>query len=127
MPLYKRAKKATTALREFLMRHMKSETVLIGKHLNEFVWAHGMRNPPHHVKVTCVKGDDGVVKAELFGVKLEQKVEKGKDKGAVAKVKEAITGKKDEKPAEKKEPAAKVAKEPKAEKPAKESKPEAKK
>ncbi len=80
--LYRRAKKAGTALRDFLMRHMKSEHVLIGKHLNEAIWAHGIKNPPHHIKVTCVKGDDGIVHAELFGAKLEQKLDKKLEKKA---------------------------------------------
>ncbi len=96
VPLYKRAKKATLALRQFLEQHMKSEDVFIGKHLNEAVWAHGMRNPPHHVKVTCVKDDAGVVRAELFGVKIEQPLPVEKKEGALDKVKAAL-GKKDEK------------------------------
>ncbi len=71
-PKWKRAKKAVIALREFLVRHMKSEDVKLGPALNEKVWQHGVRNPPHHVKVTVTKDDKGTVKAELFGVEVKK-------------------------------------------------------
>jgi hypothetical protein len=56
-------------LRAFLARHMraKDEDIRIGQHLNELLWRHGIKNPPPRVKVTVVKTDDGVVKAELEG------------------------------------------------------------
>lgn len=68
---YKKTKKAVTTLREFLAKHMKSDKILIGKNLNKFLWKHGIKNPPHHVKVTVIKEDDGTVKAELLGFKYE--------------------------------------------------------
>jgi large subunit ribosomal protein L31e len=98
VPLYKRSKKAVTGLREFLAKHMKSEDVKIGGHLNDFIWKHGIKNPPHKVSLKAVKYDDGVVKAELEGkefkeaVKIKPKVEKptglkGKLQDAVENVK----------------------------------------
>lgn len=66
-PRWNRTKKAVTALRQFLGKHMKSEDVRLSKELNESMWKHGIKNPPHHIKVTAVKDDKGVVKAELFG------------------------------------------------------------
>lgn len=71
-PKYKRSKKAVTALKEFLVKHMKSEDVRIGRHLNEHIWQRGIKNPPHHVKVTAIKDDEGIVKVELFGFKYEE-------------------------------------------------------
>lgn len=65
-PRWKRTKKAVTALREFLAKHMKSENVHLSKELNEALWKHGIQNPPHHIKVKAVKDDKGMVKAELF-------------------------------------------------------------
>ena len=108
VPRYRRTEKASRALRSFLVKHMKSDMVNIGKHLNEFLWMHGMKNPPHHVKVNVVK-TEGKVYAELFGKQLkigkEEKVEK---KDAVPKKEEkkenivdAVV--KEEKIAEKKE------------------------
>lgn len=67
VPLHKRSNRAMTELRNFLTRHMKSETIRIGPMLNQKVWQSGMKNPPHHVKVVTVKMDSGEVNAELFG------------------------------------------------------------
>lgn len=148
VPKYKRARKAVDALRAFLQRHMKSEEVKIGKFLNEAVWQHGMRNPPHHIKVNVKKDDAGKVFAELVGApteSVEKKVEKEiakpaeakaaemveEKKPAVKEIKPAVTEKpkeikKEEKPAaEKKEekelhPESKGKKKPKAKEPKKE-------
>lgn len=70
---YKRAKKAVAGVREFLQRHMKSEDVRLGLYLNLELWKHGIRNPPSRVRVTVVKDDKGVVRAELFGAPVEKK------------------------------------------------------
>lgn len=83
-PRYKRAKKAVSVLRIFLSKHMKSDNILIGKHLNLHLWSKGIKNPPHHVKVTVTKDDNGVVRAELEGYKIKEakikaaKIKKGK-------------------------------------------------
>jgi large subunit ribosomal protein L31e len=108
-PKYVRAKKAARALREFLVKHMKSEDVKIGKRLNQELWKHGMKNPPHHVKLTAIKDDKGVVRAELIGFKYEEfKKEKKEEKGKLQETIEKIRGKagkqkKEEKAEEKKE------------------------
>ena len=82
-PKYKRAKKAVRAIREFLVKHMKTENVLIGPKLNLKVWEHGIKNPPHHVKVTVIKDDkEGIARAELFGFKFEKKEKKKKKEKA---------------------------------------------
>ena len=103
-PKYKRAKKAVAAVREFMQRHMKSENVLIGPKLNLKLWEHGMKNPPHHVKVTAVKDEkEDVVRVELFGFefkKKEKKEEKKKATGLAGKIQqklEASTGKEEPK------------------------------
>lgn len=64
-PNWRRTKKAVKALREFISKHMKSDNVLIGRYANELLWKHGIKNPPHHVKVNAVKDDKGTVKVEL--------------------------------------------------------------
>jgi len=86
-PRYRKAKKAMTTLQEFIMRHMKCEPeeLKIGSALNHKIWERGIKRPPHHVKITVVKEDDGIVKAELFGFKYEEasedeKVEKKEKK-----------------------------------------------
>ena len=68
---HKKTKKAVSTLKEFLQKHLKSDKIKIGKNLNKFLWQHGIKNPPHHVKVQVIKEDDGTVKAELLGFKYE--------------------------------------------------------
>jgi large subunit ribosomal protein L31e len=69
VPNWRRTKKTVKVLREFLSKHMKSDNVKISKELNQELWKHGIKNPPHHVKVNVKKGEDGITHAQLFGVK----------------------------------------------------------
>lgn len=111
VPNWKRTKKAVSAAKQFLQRHMKSEDVRLGKHLNEELWKHGIRNPPHHVKVTVIKDDKGVVRAELFGHQIEVKKKEEKksklqevaEKAGLKTVKKEAAPKEEKKAAEKKE------------------------
>ncbi|MGM5487991.1 MAG: 50S ribosomal protein L31e [Nanobdellota archaeon] len=70
-PLKKRAKKATSAVREFLIRHMKSDDVRLGENLNNKIWERGIQSPPHKIKVDAKKYNTGVVHAELEGHTIE--------------------------------------------------------
>jgi len=96
-PRWNRTKKAVTALRQFLAKHMKSENVLLSKELNEELWKHGIQNPPHHVKVKATKDDKGMVKAELVGkekpASKKNKAEKKEAKAVKAPKKEAVSQK----------------------------------
>lgn len=74
-PRYRRSKKAVNALMQFIMKHMKSDDVRVGKYLNEEIWKHGIKNPPHKIKVNAKKYDDNSVKVELFGAPEEKPVE----------------------------------------------------
>jgi len=69
---YQRGKKAVKAVREFIIKHMKSNNIKIGKYLNEKLWERGIRKPPHKVKVKTWKEDD-VVKVELIDAPIEEK------------------------------------------------------
>ena len=64
---WRRTEKAVTAVKQFLVRHMKSEDVKLSTELNEKLWQHGIKNPPHHIKVTATRDEKGVVRAHLFG------------------------------------------------------------
>ena len=82
-PNWQRTEKAVIAVKDFLQKHMKSDQIKIGTSVNELLWKHGIKNPPHHVKVVATKDKDGVVKAELFGQpegnpKKEKKVKEAK-------------------------------------------------
>ncbi|MFO8015918.1 MAG: 50S ribosomal protein L31e [Candidatus Woesearchaeota archaeon] len=112
-PMYKRAKRSVSGIKSFLSRHMKQpefSMIKLGSKLNETVWARGIKNPPHKVKVTVVKEDDGLVKAELFGHKyiVKTKPEKEEDEGGIAgKLKGALGTKEKGKEAEQEESAEK--------------------
>ncbi len=93
-PKYKRAKKAITTLRVFLIKHMKPGAdekdriqLKIGKYLNDEIWKRGMRNPPHHVKVDVKKDEKGLVTVELTGAPVEEKKEEKKPKKEEEKAK----------------------------------------
>ena len=63
-PNYKRAKKAVTAVKEFISKHLKVKNVKLGNNLNMFIWEKGKRNPPPKVKVKAfVK--EGIAYVEL--------------------------------------------------------------
>ena len=104
---WKRTKKAAKALREFLVKHMKSDNVKIGKYLNEEV-SKRRKNPPGKIKIR-IDGEKGKYKAELINAPKEEV--KKEEKGKVEKLKEKIVGTKEEvkkpelpKKEEKKEP-----------------------
>jgi ribosomal protein L31E len=95
---YKRSKKAAKAIKEFAARHMKTPVanVKVLNDVNDFVWKHGIRNPPHHIKVQCRKDDKGIVTVQLFGTPFPEAAMKAPEKKGVAqKLAEKMT-KKDE-------------------------------
>lgn len=112
-PRYKRSKRAMTALKSFISKHMKSPDVKIGRHLNEVVWENGIRNPPHHVKINAIKDEEGIVRAELFGFKYEELTKEEMEKAAKEKKKPAKEEKIVEKVKQKPELAEEVLKKPK--------------
>jgi large subunit ribosomal protein L31e len=95
VPKYKRAKKAVTAIKQYLQRHMKKEDIKIGPRLNEQVWERGIKNPPHHVQVTAYIDKESVY-AEKTGFVFKREVkEKKKEKTAKDKILEKIKLKSD--------------------------------
>ena len=78
VPNFKKANKAVRAIKQFISKHMKSETVAVGKYLNLFVWKHGAKNPPHKVQVTASKDDKGKVLVEIVGAPKEKPKEEKK-------------------------------------------------
>ena len=85
-PMYRRSKKAVNTIKLFLVKHMKCKKINLGQKLNEFVWKHGIKNPPARVKVNVrktKKDDEDIVYAELYGEKLSFP-EKPKEKKGLA-------------------------------------------
>jgi len=93
VPIYRRAKKAVKAVKEFLMKHMKAEEVKIHKELNELLMSRGRTNPPSKVKVIAAKTGN-IVRVNLEGFSVEtpkKKEEKKEEKKEVQKeVKEEV-------------------------------------
>src|SRR3989344_3048732 len=63
-PNYRKTKRAVNEIKYFLQKHMKSEIIKIGSHLNLELWEKGKKNPPPRVKVKVLKRDD-IVYVEL--------------------------------------------------------------
>ncbi|MHA1596594.1 MAG: 50S ribosomal protein L31e [Candidatus Asgardarchaeia archaeon] len=64
-PKNKRAKKAISILKEFMMRHMKGEHVIITPEVNEKIWERGIEKPPRRIRVRATKDTEGVVRVYL--------------------------------------------------------------
>jgi len=65
VPHYRRARRATKVVREYLARHMKSESIKLDPKLNEKLWERGLKKPPSKIRVRAVKDEDGLVSATL--------------------------------------------------------------
>ena len=109
VPSYKKSKKAVSTLKDFIRQHTKAEIIKIGPQLNQKIWARGIKNPPHHVKVTAIK-EDNVAKVELEGVAFKALKPKKKEekkaglKGKLESLTKKVEGeKKEEKVEDKKE------------------------
>ncbi len=106
-PKHCRTNKAVKVLRIFLAKHMKvkEEDVRLGQHINLLLWAHGIKNPPARVTVKVVKGDDGIVKAELESKEFTETVKPSpkseQPQGLKEKLQAAVGGKKADKTDEK--------------------------
>ena len=82
-----RAKDTSKLVREFLIKHMKSENVKIGKSINENLWKRGIQKPPRKIRVHAIK-EENIIYVELLGVEiktpskeeLKKKEEKKKEK-----------------------------------------------
>lgn len=99
-PRYRKAEKAVTAVREFLIRHMKiydkdKDKIKLSKWLNEYLWKRGIRNPPIRIKVKAVKFDDGIVEAELAELPKKAQIEKTKEQARKEEA-EKISAKREE-------------------------------
>src|SRR3989344_4170423 len=65
-----RAARASRNVREFLVKHMKSENIKLGKSINEELWSRGIQKPPRRIRVHVIKEDD-IIYAELVGTEIK--------------------------------------------------------
>jgi large subunit ribosomal protein L31e len=62
----KRVSYSVRLVRKYLETHTKSKNIKMGKHLNEALWARGIRKPARMVRVRAVRAG-AEVRAELIG------------------------------------------------------------
>src|SRR3989338_739115 len=99
---WRRTEKAVKALKQFVSKHMKSDNVILGGYVNKELWKHGIKNPPHHVKISAKKDDKGKVMVELAElpakakreIEKQEKAKKGKEKAKKEETKKEEAGKK---------------------------------
>lgn len=60
-----RAPRALSAIRSYLVRHLKSEKVWIDAAVNEKIWERGKFKIPSKIRVRAIKFQDGVVEVSL--------------------------------------------------------------
>ncbi len=119
VPRYKKTPKAIKSIKEFLVRHMRIRDrdlnkIKVDKYVNEYMWARGIKNPPHKVKVKVVKeGENVIVTLVDYPDKLKFKKAREDKKSTAAK--KVAEKKKKEKPAEQPKEESKESKEDKKE------------
>ena len=69
-PRTTRAKIAVNIVKDFLIRHMKSKNIKLGKSINENIWKRGIQKPPRRIRIHAVKEED-IVYSELLGVDIK--------------------------------------------------------
>ncbi len=107
-PRYRKAKKAVSAVKKFVVRHMRVQDrdvrlVKIGRWLNEELWRRGIRNPPTRVKIKAMKYLEGHVEVELSELPKKAQFVKAREE----KSKAVAQKKEEEKKAEEKKEEAK--------------------
>ena len=73
----KRSRRAISLLRAFVVRHMKSDVVVISNTANSFIWRRSMQSPPRYVKIRAIR-QDGKVNVYLADEKPEEKKQEKK-------------------------------------------------
>jgi len=69
-PRTKRAKIALKIIKDFLVKHMKTENIKIGKSINNAVWKKGIQKPPRKIRIHAIK-EENVAYTELLGVEIK--------------------------------------------------------
>src|ERR1043166_4677933 len=70
-PEHKRTDRVVNMIRQFAVKHMKSDDVKLDQDLNRQLWSRGKTNPPRKVRVKMVKDEDERVIVSLYEVTKE--------------------------------------------------------
>ncbi|MFW6286258.1 MAG: 50S ribosomal protein L31e [Nanoarchaeota archaeon] len=101
-PKWRRSKKAVSVLKEFIKKHMKTDSVIICKELNEAIWERGIKSPPGKVSVVALKFEhlkEEKTLVNLLSVGVDKYIDSYKSQETVSQVEDS----KREESAEKKE------------------------
>jgi large subunit ribosomal protein L31e len=95
---YKKTPKAVKEVKKYLARHMKIydrdlDKIRLSKFVNEFIWARGIKNPPHKIKVKATKQGE-IVRVELVDMPDKLKFKKAREEKIETDAKEKIESKK---------------------------------
>lgn len=64
-PRKKRAPRAVSLVKSFILRHMKPEALVVSNEVNEKIWVRGIEKPPRKIRVRAVKDKEGTVTLHL--------------------------------------------------------------
>ncbi len=95
---YKKTPKAIKEVKKYLARHMKIydrdlDKIKLSKFVNEFIWARGIKNPPHKIKVKAKKQGE-IVRVDLVDMPNKLKFKKAREEKIQEDAKEKIESKK---------------------------------
>ena len=85
-------------IKKYLARHMKIydrdlDNIKLSKFVNEFIWARGIKNPPHKIKVTAKKQGE-IVRVELVDMPNKLKFKKAREEKIETEAKAKVESKK---------------------------------
>lgn len=66
-PIKKRTPRQVRILREFIRKHMKTDTVVISSEVNEKLWSRGIEGRTRKIRVKAIKYTDNIVAVHLAG------------------------------------------------------------
>ncbi len=96
---YKKTPKAIKTVKEFLVKHMQIRDrdlnkIKLDRFVNEFLWARGIKNPPHQIKIKAIR-EKGIVSVSLVDyptkLKFKKAREEKQEKEGLASVKDKRT------------------------------------
>ena len=95
---YKKTPRAIKEIKKHLARHMKIydrnlDNIKLSKFVNEYIWARGIKNPPHKIKVKAIKQGQ-IVRVELVDMPDKLKFKKLREEKIELDAKAKIEGKK---------------------------------
>ncbi|UCH01715.1 MAG: 60S ribosomal protein L31 [Candidatus Bathyarchaeota archaeon] len=64
-PIKKRTPRAIRVLKGFIKKHMKIESFIISKEVNEFIWNKGIEGAPRKIRVRVVRNKEGDITVYL--------------------------------------------------------------